>query len=163
MSDEETTFEAAASGASECVPIQAGSVRKGGHVMLKGKPCKVVEYSTSKTGKHGHAKAHIVGIDIFTGKKYEDMCPTSHNMEEPVIKRTELQLIDIQDGDFVTLLSDNGDTRNDVRLPRDQDGQHDDVAKQVMDMSGKDKSILVTLLGACSQEKIVAAKELSGS
>jgi len=40
--------------------------------MLKGFPCKVVDYSTSKAGKHGHAKATIVGVDIFTGnyKKY---------------------------------------------------------------------------------------------
>lgn len=28
---------------------------------------RCVEVSTSKTGKHGHAKAHIVAIDIFTG------------------------------------------------------------------------------------------------
>jgi hypothetical protein len=30
---------------------------------------QVVDYSTSKTGKHGHAKAKIVAIDIFTGRK----------------------------------------------------------------------------------------------
>merc|ERR1712151_901376 len=30
-----------AAGASKTVPIRAGEVRKGGYVMLKGKPCKV--------------------------------------------------------------------------------------------------------------------------
>eukprot|EP00923_Selenidium_pygospionis_P027523 GHVN01049596.1.p1 GENE.GHVN01049596.1~~GHVN01049596.1.p1 ORF type:complete len:163 (-),score=30.33 GHVN01049596.1:89-577(-) len=159
--ENDETFESVASGASVTVPVQAGTVRKGGFVMLKGKPCKVVEYSTSKTGKHGHAKAHIVGIELFTSKKYEDICPTSHNMEEPVIKRTELQLIDIQDEDFVTLLGENGVTRSDVRLPRDADGSHDDVAKQVLELQSKEKSIIVTLLGACGQEKIIAAKELT--
>ena len=71
------------------MPKQAGEVKKGSYIMLKGHPCKVVDYSTSKTGKHGHAKAHIVGIDIFTGKKCEDLCPTSHNMSVPNVNKDE--------------------------------------------------------------------------
>ena len=47
-------------------------------MVFQGRPCKVVGYTTTKTGKHGHAKAAITGIDIFTGKKYEDSKPTSH-------------------------------------------------------------------------------------
>ena len=34
---------------------------------VAGRPCKIVEMSTSKTGKHGHAKVHLVALDIFTG------------------------------------------------------------------------------------------------
>jgi len=62
------------------IPLQAGELRKGSHVMIKGHPCKIAEITTSKTGKHGHAKAHIVALDIFTSKKYEDLCPTSQKM-----------------------------------------------------------------------------------
>jgi translation initiation factor 5A len=50
-------------------------------MVIKGRPCKIVDVSTSKTGKHGHAKCNFVGVDIFTGKKYEDMTPSSHNMD----------------------------------------------------------------------------------
>lgn len=32
--------------------------------MIKGRPCKIVDMSTSKTGKHGHAKVHLVAIDV---------------------------------------------------------------------------------------------------
>merc|ERR1711977_738497 len=89
--DEE--FDTADAGSSDTYPTQAGELRKGSHVMIKGHPCKVAEISTSKTGKHGHAKAHIVALDIFTAKKYEDLCPTSHNVSVPNVKRTEYQLL----------------------------------------------------------------------
>lgn len=82
-------FTKGEAGGSLTYPIQAGAVKKGGHVVMKGHACKVVEVTTSKTGKHGHAKANIVGIDVFTGNKYQDICPTSHNMEAPFMKRTE--------------------------------------------------------------------------
>lgn len=161
MSDaEDVTFETADAGASHTYPMQAGSIKKNGFVMLKGNPCKVVDYSTSKTGKHGHAKAHIVGLDIFTGKKYEDVCPTSHNMEVPNVKRAEFQLIDLSDDGFCTLLLENGETKDDLMLPKDSEGNLDEVAQQVKTLFTDGKSVLVTVLQACGKEKIIASKEL---
>ncbi|RWW08755.1 hypothetical protein BHE74_00007660 [Ensete ventricosum] len=82
MSDEEHHFESKAdAGASKTYPQQAGAIRKNGYIVIKNRPCKVVEVSTSKTGKHGHAKCHFVGIDIFNGKKLEDIVPSSHNCD----------------------------------------------------------------------------------
>ena len=46
-------------GASQTYPRQCSALRKNGHVLLKGKPCKIVEMTTSKTGKHGHAKVGL--------------------------------------------------------------------------------------------------------
>merc|ERR1719171_2775399 len=92
-------------------PAQCSSIKKNGYVVIKDRPCKVVETSTSKTGKHGHAKVHMVAIDIFTGKKMEDLCPSTHNMEVPNVSRKDYQLLDVSDDGFLSLLLDSGDTK----------------------------------------------------
>lgn len=89
---DEGDFEQTGSGASETYPAQCSSLRKGGFVMIKGHACKIVEMSTSKTGKHGHAKVHLVALDIFNQRKYEDICPSTHNMNVPHVKRTDYQV-----------------------------------------------------------------------
>lgn len=73
--------------------MQCSALRKNGFVVIKNRPCKIVDMSTSKTGKHGHAKVHLVAIDIFTGKKLEDLSPSTHNMNVPVVKRNEYTLV----------------------------------------------------------------------
>lgn len=73
--------------------MQCSALRKNGYVVIKSRPCKIVDMSTSKTGKHGHAKVHLVALDIFTGKKLEELCPSTHNMDVPNVSRKEYQLV----------------------------------------------------------------------
>eukprot|EP00944_MAST-04C_sp_MAST-4C-sp1_P009665 g9665.t1 len=115
MSDDE--FESGGSGASLVVPKRAGELKKGMVAFLKEKPCKIIEVTTSKTGKHGHAKANITGIDIFTGKKYIDISPTSHTMYQPVVDTNDWTVTDIDDEGFVTLMDDDGNQKEDLQLP----------------------------------------------
>merc|ERR1719215_2112934 len=56
-------------------PHEAHHVKKGGYIMIKDFPCKIVEIKTSKTGKHGHAKCNITGVDVLTGRKYNEVHP----------------------------------------------------------------------------------------
>ena len=64
----------------------------------------MADVSTSKTGKHGHAKCAFVAIDIFTGKKMEDLSPSSHNVDVPHVSRLDYTLLDITDDGFVSAL-----------------------------------------------------------
>lgn len=128
--------------------------------MLQGFPCRVVDMSTSKAGKHGHAKATIVGIDLFTGKKYEDSCPSTHNMETPVVKKQEYTLIDIADDGFVSLLLDSGETKEDLKLSEDEDDA-ETMAKLKADFQAG-KSLLVTVIAAMGKEKIISYRETAG-
>ncbi|KAI4144159.1 MAG: hypothetical protein LQ341_002715 [Variospora aurantia] len=119
----EHTFDSADAGASTTYPMQCSALRKNGFVVIKSRPCKIVEMSTSKTGKHGHAKVHLVAIDIFTGKKLEDLCPSTHNMDVPNVTRREYQLLDISDDGFLSLMGDDGDTKDDVKVPESEVGE----------------------------------------
>merc|ERR1711964_591238 len=130
MSDDEHDFGGGDAGASHTVPKQAGDLRKGGYAILKGHPCKGVEISTSKTGKHGHAKCHLVGLDIFTGKKCEDLCPSSHNMNCPVVEKAEYSVMDVDDSGAISLLTDGGEPKDDLNLPKGSD-DNEKIAEEI--------------------------------
>lgn len=70
-----------------------------------------------QTGKHGHAKVHMVAIDIFTAKKLEELCPSTHNMNVPVVNRKDLELVDISNDGFCTLMDDAGEVRALLGMP----------------------------------------------
>jgi translation initiation factor 5A len=154
--EDDFQFDSADAGASYTFPMQCSALRKNGFVVLKGRPCKIVELSTSKTGKHGHAKVNITGIDIFTSKKYEDMCPSTHNMDVPVVKRTEYQLMHIEDDSAVHLMLTDGKTREDLRLPEG------DLGKNIKEAYEAGKDIIVTVQKAMEEEIIINFKESTG-
>ena len=106
---EDYDFSQGEAGASETIPMEAGQIRKGGLIMIKGQPCKVADVSTSKTGKHGHAKCNFIAYNIFNNKKLEDMIPSTHGTTVPVVTRTEYTLVDINDEDFMSLMDDAGE------------------------------------------------------
>lgn len=147
-------FSTGEAGASETIPMEAGQIRKGGLIMIKGQPCKVSEVSTSKTGKHGHAKCNFVAYNIFNNKKLEDMVPSTHGTTVPVVSRTEYTLVDIDDDEYVTLMDENGDTREDLQLPDFPEGYSEEIKKDF-----EEKQLVVTVLKACGKEQIMSHKE----
>ncbi|RYO75485.1 hypothetical protein DL766_002572 [Monosporascus sp. MC13-8B] len=150
----EHTFESADAGASATYPMQCSALRKNGFVVIKNRPCKIVDMSTSKTGKHGHAKVHLVALDIFTGKKLEDLCPSTHNMDVPNVSRREYQLLDISDDGFLSLMDDDGDTKDDVKMP---EGEVGEKINRLFKVEEKDTNVVI--LTAMGEEAAVEAKE----
>ena len=158
MTDYDEDFENVDAGASDTYPTSAGEIKKNGLMVFNGRPCKVVDYSTAKTGKHGHAKASITGIDIFTGKKYEDSVPSSHNVDVPVVKRTAWTVMSLED-DYVTLFDkQTGATKADLRLPDDTDDDKT-VSETIRNGVEAGKTMAVTVLAAMGIEKITDPKE----
>lgn len=129
------------------------------YMMIKGNPCKVLSISVSKTGKHGHAKCNFVATDIFTGKKYEDMIPSTHGTTVPIVKKTEWELIDIE-GDELTLMDEGGNQKTDLNLPSYPEGLADDIRSA---WSGGENSVIVTVQSAVGVEQIIGFKKESNS
>ena len=70
------------------------------------------------------------------GKKLEDICPSTHNMEVPNVKRKDYQLIGMED-DFLSMMDDSGDTREDLKCPED------DVGTEIRNAIANETDILV--------------------
>ena len=145
-------FEQCDAGAADCMPTQAGSIKKGGFIMLKGYPCKVIDYATAKPGKHGSAKVHFVGLDIFTNKKYEDAFPTSHTVWVPIVKKTEFEVADIGEDDFVSLIMQDSTLKEDLKLPTEAELYRE--LRSCWEENHDSAQIFFTVLEACGQEKI---------
>merc|ERR1712020_806404 len=148
---DEYDFTTGDAGASSTFPMQCSALRKNGFVMIKGRPCKIVEMSTSKTGKHGHAKVHLVALDIFTQKKYEDICPSTHNMDVPNVQHKDFQLLDVDDG-FLSLMDDGGNTRDDLKVPEGE------IGEEITNAIAEGRDIMCTVLSACGEEAVIATK-----
>ncbi|KAL8137359.1 hypothetical protein V2J09_003360 [Rumex salicifolius] len=128
MSDEEHQFESKAdAGASKTYPQQAGTIRKSGHIVIKNRPCK----------------------------KLEDIVPSSHNCDVPHVNRTDYQLIDISEDGFVSLLTESGGTKDDLRLPTDET-----LLAQIKDGFAEGKDLIVSVMSAMGEEQICGLKDI---
>ena len=156
--EEDYQFEQGESGSSGIEKIQAGCLKNGSLVMIKGHPCKVVSFSTAKTGKHGAAKAMVTGIDIFTSNKYECTFSTGDNVDAPLVQRKEYTLISIDDEGFMTLMDDSGSMKEDLKIPEDE--WLKDVTTRCREiLEASEKECIVSIVSATGMEKLISAKE----
>lgn len=137
------------SGAAAYDFVQTSTLKKGSYVLIKGQPCKIDNISTSKPGKHGSAKCHIIAKNIFTQKKLE-MISQAHAQEKaPIVTRTTYTLSCIDDG-FLSMISDDNETRDDLPVP---DGALGEEIQEAYD-GGAD--LLITTLSALGEDMVIA-------
>lgn len=73
-------------------PVDVGSLRVGGYIIVEGEPCRIVDITKSKPGKHGSAKARVVAIGIFDGAKRSFVKPVDASAEVPIIEKRSGQI-----------------------------------------------------------------------
>jgi translation initiation factor 5A len=125
------------------MPIEAHDVKRSKHVMLKGRPCTIVDVKTSKTGKHGHMKCNMTGIDVLTNKKYTALMPGHATLNEFKLEKNECMLVDIHaDGTEIVCLSANNQPIT-VRV----DPENEMMKRMKADFAAE-KQLLITLITA---------------
>ena len=78
-------------------------LKVGSYMLIDDEPCKIVDYSTSKPGKHGESKARVTAIGIFDNVKRSIVHPVTHKVQVPIIDRRSAQIISIM-GEEVQLM-----------------------------------------------------------
>jgi len=72
---------------------EVGKLKEGRFIVVDGEPCRIIGYTTSAPGKHGHAKAKIDVIGLFDNQKRSVIKPTSAKIEMPLIERGNAQVL----------------------------------------------------------------------
>ena len=95
--------------------MQANSLRSGGYVILDGIVCVVRDIQTSKTGKHGSSKCRIEAVGIIGGQKKIHLCPSTDNVEVPVIEKNNAQVLSVH-GDTATVMDNSTFDTFDIKI-----------------------------------------------
>ena len=106
-------------------PAELGSLKIGSYILLPvgdqptGEPCRISEYDTSKPGKHGAAKARIVGVGVFDNQKRPHVGPVSMQVHIPLIDKRGGQIISMT-GDQVQIMDSETFETLDVQMIDDE-------------------------------------------
>jgi len=76
-------------------PAELGSLKVGSYIVIDGEPCRIVQMTKSKPGKHGSAKARVVAIGIFDGVKRSLVKPVDAQVEVPIVEKHSGQVLSI--------------------------------------------------------------------
>jgi translation initiation factor 5A len=76
-------------------PVDVGDLKIGSYVIVEDVPCRIVEVTKSKPGKHGAAKARVVAIGVFDSLKRSFVKPVDAKVDMPMIEKRTGQLIAI--------------------------------------------------------------------
>lgn len=129
------------------------AIKIGEYVIIKNCPCKILDFSISKTGKHGKAKYHIIGRDVLTQKKIECILSSMDKISIPIITNSKYILSDISSDRYLSLLSSSNVIKEDLKLPDDEN-----LSQLIIDLF-KNKSyneeVIITTLTAFNEEVVI--------
>lgn len=134
------------------IPTQASELKNGNYICINNRPCKIVDQSASKTGKHGGRKIHFHATDIFTNKKFEYCEMSEQNVEVPIVTKNEYQLTSIENN-IVSYFDDDANIQSDLFLPHSC--EEDEILSEQIKKHFKDNSeIYINVISAMGTTEI---------
>jgi len=139
--------------------VVANDLRKGGFVLLRNDshPCKLMSLKKAKTGKHGGAKIRVVGIDIISGKKYDDIFLSKEQVSVPAVKKVKYDVLGIEKNEWVLLkevvptaaaaVVGSGVGTGEKKMKIDEEGNEIHASLIEKFRNGKASVIVVTAMG----------------
>ena len=88
----------------------------------------------------------------------EDSFPSHAGAYQPIVNRVEYQVLDVLE-DGLSLLTDTGDTKDDLSLPTGTDDLTA-VANKIRELYDDGKDFRVVVLCAMGQELVIETKEM---
>ena len=142
-------------------PMEAIQVRKRHYVVINGRPCRVTERHVSKTGKHGHTKVAIRGIDIFYGDKRDLMVPGHYFVKVPKVIDSTLPCLRVNEiGEAETLDLDTGEAGPTMHIPDSH--QHPDgvdLVAMARELIEKDGECVLQIRSSMGMSKVMNVTE----
>jgi len=106
----------------ETVPKSVATLSKGNYVIIDGVASIVSDTSTSRPGKHGHAKVRLVAVGMIDGKKRELVMPGHDNIDVPIIEKKIAQVLSINNDNANVMDAETFETF-DLKIPEELHGQ----------------------------------------
>ncbi|MGC9009288.1 MAG: translation initiation factor IF-5A [Sulfolobales archaeon] len=99
---------------------ELGELKEGSYIIIDGEPCRIVEISKAKTGKHGSAKAHVVAVSIISGARKTLVAPVDTRVEVPIIDKRTGHVIAVS-GNSVQVMDTETYETFEIPMPTDKE------------------------------------------
>ncbi|MFX1513829.1 MAG: translation initiation factor IF-5A [Promethearchaeota archaeon] len=139
-------------------PTRVGSLKVGRYVNdpETDEPCKIISIDKSKPGKHGAAKARIVMIGLFDGRKRNRVSGVDARWHVPLVDKGAAQVTNITHEETVDLMDSETYETFTVEMPKDED-----LVTKMKKLHEAGKGVVVEIWTVMDRKKIMAVREMT--
>ena len=101
--------------------VSVGTLKKGDTIIIDGAACKITDLSTSRPGKHGHAKVNLMAVGMIDNKKRNIVMPGHDKVEAPIVEKKNAQILSVA-GDIANVMDTETYETFELEIPEELKG-----------------------------------------